>query len=204
MDNYTKVDVHQYVDMGIKNGTMIPKEAEKFARIVAKQGQVGEKVISWSVDSLGHEIQEKVAYVQNDENTNQPGWIVTKVDEDGNIMLDNNNHVNQWIIEDSVFRKKYEIDPENPTLFKPKGGPQIFVQINDNIILNQWGEDMKIAAGVDISILQILMICMVSQKEILMTLINLLKNKQKDVNVKDNKKNSTNRLCWYKRISLYL
>lgn len=104
MDNYTKVDVHQYVDMGIKNGTMIPKEAEKFARIVAKQGQVGEKVISWSGDSLGHEIQEKVAYVQNDENTNQPGWIVTKVDEDGNIMLDNNNHVNQWIIEDSVFK----------------------------------------------------------------------------------------------------
>lgn len=155
MDNYTKVDVHQYVDMGIKNGTMIPKEAEKFARIVAKQGQVGEKVISWSVDSLGHEIQEKVAYVQNDENTNQPGWIVTKVDEDGNIMLDNNNHVNQWIIEDSVFRKKYEIDPENPTLFKPKGGPQIFVQINDNIILNQWGEDMKIAAGGYINITNI-------------------------------------------------
>lgn len=59
--------------MGIKNGTMIPKKAEKFARIVAKQGQVGEKVISWSVDSLGHEIQEKVASVQNDENTNQPG-----------------------------------------------------------------------------------------------------------------------------------
>ena len=155
MDNYTKVDVHQYVDMGLKNGTMIPKEAEKFARIVAKQGQVGEKVISWSVDSLGHEIQEKVAYVQNDENTNQPGWIVTKVDEDGNIMLDNNNHVNQWIIEDSVFRKKYEIDPENPTLFKPKGGPQIFVQINDNIILNQWGEDMKIAAGGYINITNI-------------------------------------------------
>lgn len=141
--------------MGIKNGTMIPKEAEKFARIVAKQGQVGEKVISWSVDSLGHEIQEKVASVQNDENTNKPGWIVTKVDEDGNIMLDNNNHVNQWIIEDSVFRKKYEIDPENPTLFKPKGGPQIFVQINDNIILNQWGEDIKIAAGGYINITNI-------------------------------------------------
>ena len=141
--------------MGIKNGTMIPKEAEKFARIVAKQGQVGEKVISWSVDSLGHEIQEKVASVQNDENTNQPGWIVTKVDEDGNIMLDNNNHVNQWIIEDSDFRKKYEIDPENPTLFKPKGGPQIFVQINDNIILNQWGENIKIAAGGYINITNI-------------------------------------------------
>ena len=82
-------------------------------------------------------------------------WRPVFVDEDGNIMLDNNNHVNQWIIEDSVFRKKYEIDPENPTLFKPKGGPQIFVQINDNIILNQWGEDMKIAAGGYINITNI-------------------------------------------------
>ena len=118
-----------------------------------------------SVDSLGHEIQEKVAYVQNDENTNQPGWIVTKVDEDGNIMLDNNNHVNQWIIEDSVFRKKYEIDPENPTLFKPKGGPQIFVQINDNIILNQWGEDMKIAAGGYINITNINDMCGISERD---------------------------------------
>lgn len=42
---------------------------------------------------------------------------------------------------------KYEMDPENPSLFKPKGGAQIFVKIIDNIILEQWGSDMKIAAG---------------------------------------------------------
>ena len=51
------------------------------------------------------------------------------------------------IIDNETFEKKYEIDPENPSLFKPKGGPQIFVQITDNIILNQWGSDMQIAAG---------------------------------------------------------
>ena len=45
------------------------------------------------------------------------------------------------------FKKKYEIDPENPSLCRPKGGPQIFVQITDNIIVNQWGSDMQIAAG---------------------------------------------------------
>ena len=126
---------------------MIPRQAYKFARIIARQGNVGETVISWSVDSQGNEIQEKVAEVQIDSKTNQPGWIATKVDENGNIIVDNNGHVNQWIIDDATFKKKYEIDPDNPNLCRPKGGTQIFVQINDNIILNQWGSDMQIAAG---------------------------------------------------------
>lgn len=147
MENYTKVEVTSYVKQGIENGTMIPLQDEKFARIIARQGAIGETVISWSADSQGNEIQEKVAQVQIDAQTNQPGWIVTKVDEQGNIVIDNNGHSNQWIIDDTTFKKKYEIDHENPSLCKPKGGPQIFVQITDNIILNQWGSDMRIAAG---------------------------------------------------------
>ena len=147
MEEYKKVEVASYVKQGIENGTMVPREAEKFARIVARQGNFGDTVISWSVDSNGNEIQEKIAQVKIDEKTNQPGWIVTKVDDNGNVIVDNNNHPNQWIIDDTTFRKKYEVDSNNPSLFRPKGGPQIFVQISDNIILNQWGSDMKIAAG---------------------------------------------------------
>ena len=82
-----------------------------------------------------------------DPETKETGWIATKVDEKGNILVDNNNHPNQWIIDDTTFKKKYEVDPENPELCRPTGGVQLFVQIPDNIILNQWGEDMKIAAG---------------------------------------------------------
>ena len=145
--NYTKIEVFSYVRQGIENGTMVPRQAEKFARIIARQGNVGETVISWSVDTQGNEIQEKVAQVQIDEQTNQPGWIATKVDEQGNVIIDNNGHSNEWIIADSTFKKKYEIDPKNASLYRPKGGPQIFVQITDNIILNQWGSDMQIAAG---------------------------------------------------------
>ena len=147
MKEYIKVEVTDYVKHGIENGSMIPREAEKFARIIARHGNVGETVISWSTDAQGNEIQEKVAQVQVDSQTNQPGWIATKVDEQGNIVVDNNGHTNQWIIDDTTFKKKYEMDPENPVLFKPKGGPQVFVQIPDNIILNQWGDDMQIAAG---------------------------------------------------------
>lgn len=147
MENYIKVEVVNYVKQGIENGTMIPRQATKFARIIARQGQVGETIISWSVDTQGNEIQEKVAQVQTDSQTNQPDWIVTKVDAQGNIVIDNNGHLNQWIMKDTTFKKKYEVDTENPILYRPKGGPQVFVQITDNIILNQWGSDMQIAAG---------------------------------------------------------
>ena len=44
---------------------------------------------------------------------------------------------------------------EDSHIYKPKGGKQIFVRINDNIILNQWGSDMKIAKGGFINITKI-------------------------------------------------
>lgn len=144
---YMKVDVNEYVKEGLDTGFLSPIRAEKFARVIARQGIVGEKVISWSIDGNGNEIKEKEDVIGIDKTTNSIDWIVTKVDENGNIIIDNNNHLNQWIITAPVFRKKYEIDLENPSLFKPKGGIQIFVQIPHNIILNQWGQDMKIACG---------------------------------------------------------
>ena len=169
VNEYTKVEVVSYVKQGIQNGTMIPHQAEKFARIIARQGKVGETVVSWSVDAEGREVQEKVAQVQVDKQTNQLGWIVTKVDEQGNIIIDKNNHPNQWIIDDTTFKKKYEVDPENPSLFRPKGGTQIFVQIPDNIILNQWGSDMQIAAGGYINITNVNDMYGISQRDFLDT-----------------------------------
>jgi len=146
-EEFKKVDVVFYVKEGLENGTMKPRLAQKFARIIARKGTVGETVISWSVDKDGNEIQEKVAQVTVDPETKEAGWVVTKVDENGTPVVDNNAHTNEWIIEDSKFKDKYELDPENNNLYKPKGGLQTFVQITDNIILNQWGSDMQIAAG---------------------------------------------------------
>lgn len=108
---------------------------------MARKGNLGEQIISWSVDENGKEIVEKVSQVKEGD------WVATKVDEVGEIIIDNNNHTNNWIIDRETFMKKYEVDPNNPNLCRPKGGVQIFVQIPDNIILNQWGSDMKIAAG---------------------------------------------------------
>ena len=162
MEEYKKVEIVNYVKQGIENGTMTPRQAKKFAKIIAKQGKIGEKVISWSVDLHGNEIQEKVAQVQEDEQTKQPGWIATKVDEAGNIIIDKNNHPNQWIIGDSTFRRKYEIDPENIGLFRPKDDPQLFVQISENIILNS---NLKIAAGGYINITNVDNMYGISQRD---------------------------------------
>lgn len=147
MEDYQKVEVVRYVKEGLESGRMVPRQAEKFARIMARPGVVGEEVITFSVDSMGNEIKEKVAYVTLNENTNRPGWVVTKIDEEGEIVVDENGYPNEWIIDDTTFRKKYEVDPINPTLYKPRGGIQTFVEILDNIILEQWGSEMKIARG---------------------------------------------------------
>lgn len=155
MNEYKKVNVYEYVKEGLASGKLVPFEAEKFARIMAKQGVVGEGVTSWSVDSNGNEVKEKEDIVSLDKETQQPGWIATKLDENGYPIKDQNGHLNQWIIADSTFKRKYEIDPENPGLYKPTGALQIFVEIPDNIILEQWGSEMKIAAGGFINITNI-------------------------------------------------
>jgi len=147
MENYQEVQVERFVKEGIENGTMKPFVAIKYARIIARKGTVGEEVISWSVDENGKELKEKVDQVSLDDTTKEPGWIVTKTSENGEVILDENGHPNEWIISDSKFKSKYEIDSENPGLYKPVGGPQIFVEIPVNITLEQWGSKMNIAAG---------------------------------------------------------
>lgn len=147
MEDYKKVEVNSYVKEGLESRELLPFEAEKYARIIARPGTIGEIVVSWSVDANGDEIKEKEDQVKLDETTKNPGWVVTKANSTGEPVIDKNGHKNEWIIEDSVFQKKYEADSENKGIFKPKGGIQWFVKIPENIILNQWGSDMKIAKG---------------------------------------------------------
>lgn len=147
-ENYKEVEILKYVREGLKNGTLVPFMAEKFARPLIRQGVVGEEIISWSVDENGNPIKEKVAKVEIDPKTGKPGWVVTKTDDSYMPAIDEHGNLNQWIISDSEFQRKYEPAFElGEGIYKPVGGPQIFVQLRENLITYQWGEKMKVAAG---------------------------------------------------------
>ena len=147
MDEYKKVNTKEYVETGLADGSLEVFTAAKHARIAAKQGEVGTEVVSWSEDENGDPIKERVSQVKIDEETGEPGWIVTKTDAEGKPIIDRNGHANQWIIGDSKFKQKYESDPEHPGVFKPAGGPQQFVETHENLIISQWGDEMKMPRG---------------------------------------------------------
>ena len=124
-------NIEKYVEEKIKSNELILKEAKKFTRIFAVQGQVGQKVQTILADGT---VETTPRTVTLDEKTNEPGWIVKNADGP-----------EKWIIDDSVFKKKYEIDPESPEVFKPKGGPMLAGEISENICFKppKWGGDVQ-------------------------------------------------------------
>ena len=132
-NEFKKVDnILEYATEGIESGTLTVDEVAKFARIKAEQGELGQEVVT----KMGNGLEETRNTVKLDEKTEQPGWIVT------------NPGGEQYIVEDSVFQKKYELDSENKEQYKPKGGPVLATQISEDITFEApWGGDMNIAAG---------------------------------------------------------
>ena len=130
---FKKIDnIAEYVKDGIKSGKLTVEEVAKFARINARQGTLGETVVT----QMSNGLEETKNTVKLDEKTGEPGWIVTNPDGE------------EYIVEDSTFKKKYEIDPENPTQYKPKGGPVLSSEIDEHIEFEApWGETMRIEAG---------------------------------------------------------
>ena len=99
----------------------------KFARISAVAGVVGEEVIT---------------------NTSEGQETVNTVKEEGD-MIATNPSGERYIIDAKNFAKKYEASPEDgENVYRPKGGPQLFIQLSEAIeFIAPWGEEMKIAAG---------------------------------------------------------
>lgn len=130
---FKKIDnIAEYVREGIKSGRLTVEEVAKFARIQARQGELGEEVVT----KMANGLEETRNAVKLDVKTGKPGWIVTNPDGE------------QYIVEDSVFKKKYEIDPQNPAQYKPKGGPVLSSPINEHIEFQApWGETMRIECG---------------------------------------------------------
>ena len=93
---------------------------------------VGEEIVT----KLANGLEETRNTVKMDDKTGEPGWVVTNPDGE------------QYIVDDSTFKRKYEIDPENPAQYKPVGGPVLSCQLNEHIEFKApWGENMKIECG---------------------------------------------------------
>jgi hypothetical protein len=130
---FKKVDnIAEYVKEGLKSGRLTVEEVAKFARIHARQGILGEEIVT----KMANGLEETRNTVTLDEETGEPGWVVTNPDGE------------EYIVPDSKFKNKYEIDPENPEQYKPKGGPVLSSPINEHIVFEApWGGAMKIEAG---------------------------------------------------------
>ena len=118
-------DMKQYVSDLFANGKKIVYYA-KTARMSARPGIVGEKIVTTLAN--GHQETVNVAKAGDMVATNPGG--------------------EQYIISAETFKKKYEIDPNNLKVYRPKGGAQQFLRLHEDIdFVAPWGEDMHMKSG---------------------------------------------------------
>lgn len=142
---YKRVDTLKYVKNGLLKGNLIPIIAKENKKVIALRGKIGEEVTTWSVDEDNNPIVEKVDYVVLDKITNKPSIILTKINDDESVYLDSNGNINKWTIDDNIFNEKYELIHDN--IYKTKGKEKVFVQVNEDLILVQNNEEMKLNKG---------------------------------------------------------
>lgn len=130
--NFKRIEnIKEYLTEGLKNGKIQSKTYQKSGKITARVGEIGEEIVTVMANGL----QETKNTVTVDENGN-PGWVVT------------NSTGEQYIVSDSVFKKKYERIAVNGDRFKPIWNPITAAQIDENIcFVAPWGEKQNLVAG---------------------------------------------------------
>ena len=134
MDNITfrKIDdIKQYIEDAVERGSIRPHRYRKTAHITARPGVEGEEIITVMANGL----LETKNTVKKDSMGN-PGWVVT------------NPAGEQYIVEDSVFKNKYEKIPGTENGYSPKGNPITAGKVSENICFTApWGEMINLVSG---------------------------------------------------------
>ena len=144
MLNFTKEEMQKYVENQLSTSEII--EAKKIGNTYAVRGIEGQEVITYAVDSNGNEVIERVQSVTLDEETKEPGWILTKVDSNNQPVIDQNGHPNQYIVADSVFKKTYEPSIDGPNLYS-KSQIEKFIRLEEDIHFGTKYGDMTVMQG---------------------------------------------------------
>ena len=136
--HYKKIEnISAYVQKLAKDGASLII-AEKWARIMARRGTPGEKVVSWSVTGDGDLIMEKEAEVGQDAETGENDWIATKIRKDGSVLVDEYGNKNEWIISDTVFWGKEDIRNEKDNTL---------VKLEENSLLDKKKNSLAVKVG---------------------------------------------------------
>lgn len=130
--NFRKIEnIKEYLTEGLKSGRFQSKTYQKSGEITARVGKIGEEIFTVMANGL----QETKNTVTEDEK-GCPGWVVT------------NSTGEEYIVSDSVFKKKYERIAGTENRYKPIWNPITAAQINENICFNApWGETQNLIAG---------------------------------------------------------
>ena len=119
-------DMKKYVQALLDDGQK-PKYYVKIACVKAREGVQGENIVTRLKN--GH---------KETENFNV---------EKGAMVLTNPNG-EQYVVKADIFKEKYEIDPNNPMQYRPKGGVQQFIRLEENLDFKaSWGEYMYMKKG---------------------------------------------------------
>lgn len=124
-------NIKKYLAEGLECGELTAKTYQKFGRITARVGKLGEKIVTVMANGL----KETENTVTADENGNL-GWVVTALTGE------------QYIVTDKVFKSKYEKVEGTENEFKPVWNPITAAQIKESISFTAtWGELQNLAAN---------------------------------------------------------
>ena len=143
MKDFIRVDVKDYVYTGIDSGDLVPFLAIKYGKVRARRGLLGEVVNTYTDGG----ILERENMVEVDSVTGRMGWVLTKCNADGEVIIDEYGNKNEWIMSDSSFCEEYQLDSSLDGVYKSVDGPQLFVQVLTDITMVQGDKEMNIEAG---------------------------------------------------------
>ena len=135
----------------IQQNNLQMRPASKFQRVNAQSGKnyITQYGKSKGMDKrqIGRMVRRGGAPLSTvaGDGTQETNNMVTK----NHTVLNNvGNTANRWAAETPTFKRKYEQDPTQQGVYKPKGGPMNAAQINEPISFTApWGEKMNIDKG---------------------------------------------------------
>lgn len=142
--NFVRINPLEYVKKGIESGELKPVVAIKATPVAVRRGEVGEVIRTYSQDG----ILESEVTVGIDETTGLPQIVLTKLDKNGEVVVDEHGHENSWVYPNP----QAEFEVAYPTqlregVYLPAATPRILLPIVMDVLIPQWGTLEAVAAG---------------------------------------------------------